>query len=88
MWSKMKALLDSTHLVAILAGMLIAAGVAWGTGNQKLTDHEKRITVVENLLEKKIADAEALRRQEQREFREEIAKRFDRIENRLDRTTR
>lgn len=88
MWQKMKQILDSTHVVALLIGMLIAAGVAWGRGQTQLEGHERRITIVESLLEKKIAEAEALRRQEQKEFREEVARRFDRVEDRLNKVSK
>jgi phage-related minor tail protein len=47
MWTKLKKMLDSTHLVAVLCGMLLAAGVAWGTGTQKIEDHDRRLSKLE-----------------------------------------
>jgi len=44
---QLKDLLSMTHVLAGLCGMLLAAGIAWGTGAQKIKDQDRRITKVE-----------------------------------------
>ena len=74
MWKALKSMLDSTHLVAVLAGMLVAAGVAWGTGKQQLADHERRITKVEVEKREDIKELREEMRESFKELKQEIAK--------------
>lgn len=76
---KVKTAMSAGHIALVLAGAILTAGIAWGTGTQRIEEHEKRIEALEQAHSIQVQ----MQREDFREMRQEMNTRFNSLEQLL-----
>lgn len=75
MFSKLKEAFETLHVVGVLVGFVLAAGIAWGTGTAGIAGNAKSIVQLDG----RVTTLEKNQRDDIRDMRNEMNGRFNEL---------
>jgi hypothetical protein len=82
MFEQVRAALSAGHIALVLLGVVLTAGIAWGTGTSRIEEHDRAIVDLKG----RVGAVEATQREDIRDMRKEMNDRFNSLESILRKT--